>query len=101
VMVALARAAETASVDPLTRDQFAEPLVSTPEPEGVREQVAAWWAPEPDEEDDPDLTVDSQHMINYQAVRTHFFDGYFTLIRGLSDVMPATPGPPDTRGRLT
>ena len=35
---------ETASADPLIRDQFAEPLVSTPELEGVREQVAAWWA---------------------------------------------------------
>jgi methyltransferase (TIGR00027 family) len=80
VMVALARAAETASAEPLIRDQFAEPLVSTPELEGVREQVAAWWAPEPDEgsEDEaPDFTVDSQHMINYQAVRTHFFDAYF------------------------
>jgi O-methyltransferase involved in polyketide biosynthesis len=31
VMVALARAAETASADPLIRDQFAEPLVSTPQ----------------------------------------------------------------------
>lgn len=30
VMVALARAAETASEAPLIRDQFAEPLVSTP-----------------------------------------------------------------------
>ena len=47
VMVALARAAETASADPLIRDQFAEPLVSTPELEGVREQVAAWWAGRP------------------------------------------------------
>ncbi len=44
VMVALARAVETASADPLIRDQFADPLVSTPELEGVREQVAAWWA---------------------------------------------------------
>ena len=80
VMVALARARETASANPLIRDQFAEPLVSTPELEGVREQVAAWWAPEPDEgsEDEaPDVTVDSQHMIDYQAVRTHFFDAYF------------------------
>jgi methyltransferase (TIGR00027 family) len=74
VMVALARAAETASADPLIRDQFAEPLVATPELEGVREQVAAWWA----EDDDPDSTVDSQQMIDYQAVRTHFFDEYFT-----------------------
>jgi methyltransferase (TIGR00027 family) len=81
VMVALARAAETASAAPLIRDQFAEPLVSTPELAGVREQVAAWWAPEPDDGSDdgvdPDFTVDSQNMIDYQAVRTHFFDGYF------------------------
>ncbi len=78
VMVALARAAETASADPLIRDEFAEPLVSTPELAGVRNQVAAWWAgPDPDSDDDPDFTVDSQHMIDYQAVRTHFFDAYF------------------------
>jgi methyltransferase (TIGR00027 family) len=80
VMVALARAAETASADPLIRDQFAEPLVSTPELAGVREQVAAWWAgPDADsgDEQDPDFAVDSHHMINYQAVRTHFFDAYF------------------------
>lgn len=75
VMVALARAAETASADPLIRDEFAEPLVSTPELAAVRDQVAAWWAPEPD--DDPDFAVDSQQMIDYQAVRTHFFDAYF------------------------
>jgi methyltransferase (TIGR00027 family) len=75
VMVALARAAETASADPLIRDRFAEVLVSTPELEGVREQVHAWWTG--DEDDDPDFTVNSQHMINYQAVRTHFFDAYF------------------------
>jgi methyltransferase (TIGR00027 family) len=76
VMVALARAVETASSDPLIRDQFADPLVSTPELEGVREQVAAWWAG-PDGDDDPDFAVDSNHMVNYQAVRTHFFDAYF------------------------
>jgi methyltransferase (TIGR00027 family) len=76
VMVALARAAETASDDPLIRDQFAELLVSTPELANVREQVAAWWAG-PDPDDDADFTVDSNHMINYQAVRTHFFDAYF------------------------
>ncbi|MEE6135879.1 class I SAM-dependent methyltransferase [Mycobacterium sp. 050128] len=75
VMVALARAAETASADPLIRDQFAEPLVSTPALEGVREQVTAWWAGA--EDDDPDGAVRAQEMINYQAVRTHFFDAYF------------------------
>jgi methyltransferase (TIGR00027 family) len=76
VMVAMARSAETGSADPLIRDQFAEPLVSAPELAGVREQVAAWWAG-PDSDDDPDFAVDSQQMINYQAVRTHFFDAYF------------------------
>ncbi|MHA7653316.1 SAM-dependent methyltransferase [Mycobacterium sp. ML4] len=78
-MVALARAAETASDAPLIRDEFAELLVSTPELAGVREQVAAWWTPEPDNgpEGDGAYTVDSQQMIDYQAVRTHFFDAYF------------------------
>src|ERR1700722_5938964 len=75
VMVALARARETASADPLIRDQFAAPLVSTPELESVREQVAAWWAG--DLEDEVDYAVGAQQMINYQAVRTHFFDAYF------------------------
>ncbi|OBG99641.1 MULTISPECIES: class I SAM-dependent methyltransferase [unclassified Mycobacterium] len=76
VMVALARAAETAGSEPLISDRFAEVLVSTPELEGVREQVAAWWTPEPDDEA-ADFTVDSRNMIDYQAVRTHFFDAYF------------------------
>ncbi|MCV7079377.1 SAM-dependent methyltransferase [Mycobacterium szulgai] len=90
VMVALARAAETASDNPLIRDEFAEPLVSTPQLAKVRDQVAAWWAPEPDGPDDGSqdsqdsedseddaFSVDAQQMIDYQAVRTHFFDAYF------------------------
>jgi methyltransferase (TIGR00027 family) len=77
VMVALARAAETGSADPLIRDQFAEPLVSTPELAEVREQVSSWWTV-PDEDDAAaDYTVDFQQMIDYQAVRTHFFDAFF------------------------
>jgi methyltransferase (TIGR00027 family) len=77
VMVALARARETNSADPLIRDQFAEPLVSTPELEHVCAQVAAWWSDRP-EEDDVDFMLNAQHMVDYQAVRTHFFDAYFT-----------------------
>jgi methyltransferase (TIGR00027 family) len=96
VMVALARAAETASADPLIRDQFAELLVSTPELEGVREQVAAWWAPEPDDADEaaPDSQADSEQMINYQAVRTHFFDAYFTdaAVAGVRQVVLVAAG---------
>lgn len=77
VMVALARAADTASDEPLICDQFAEVLVSTPELEGVREQVAAWWTPEPGDESERGFAVEAQQMINSQAVRTHFFDAYF------------------------
>ncbi|CPR12995.1 O-methyltransferase [Mycobacterium bohemicum DSM 44277] len=77
VMVALARARETAATDPLIRDEFAELLVSTPELEGVREQVGAWWSGPDGDDEDGDVAVDAQQMIDYQAVRTHFFDAYF------------------------
>jgi len=80
VMVALARAAETASDDPLIRDQFAAPLVSTPELAEVCQRMASWWADrsaEDAQDDDIDFSVDLQQMISYQAVRTHFFDAYF------------------------
>jgi methyltransferase (TIGR00027 family) len=80
VMVALARAAETTTADPLIRDEFAEPLVSTPELAGVRE-VASWWTDPDADRDTPDAadddTVSFQQMIDYQAVRTHFFDAFF------------------------
>ncbi len=96
VMVALARARETAGTDPLIRDEFAEPLVSTPELDGVREQVAAWWAPEPDdgsEDGAPDFAVDAQNMIDYQAVRTHFFDAYFAdATQGIRQVVILAAG---------
>lgn len=80
VMVAMARAAETAREDALIRDQFAELLVSTPELEQVRTQVSAWWSAGSDDDPDEDLAgfrMDAQQMINYQAVRTHFFDAFF------------------------
>ncbi len=96
VMVALARAAETASAEPLISDRFAEVLVSTPELEGVREQVAAWWNPQPEAEDEAaaDFTVDSRNMIDYQAVRTHFFDAYFAgaVAAGLRQVVILAAG---------
>jgi methyltransferase (TIGR00027 family) len=77
VMVALARAVETGSADPLIRDEFADVLVSSPELAGVRDQISAWWTEHPDGDDGDDFTVTAQQMINYQAIRTHFFDRYF------------------------
>ena len=71
--VAASRAAETAGADPLIRDEFARLLVSSAGPAWAR--LA-----------DPELSWldDDQHGrrahrtgIDYQAVRTHFFDEYF------------------------
>jgi methyltransferase (TIGR00027 family) len=75
VMVALARASETNSPDPLIRDEFAEPLVSTPELAVVRDQVASMYAAS--EEDADDFAMRQHEMVDYQAVRTHFFDEFF------------------------
>jgi methyltransferase (TIGR00027 family) len=75
VMVALARATETNSDDPLIRDEFAGPLVSTPELAGVRDQVASMYAQATQEPDE--FAMRQQEMVDYQAVRTHFFDEFF------------------------
>ena len=79
VMVAMARAAETSSDHPLIRDEYAEPLVSTPALAEVRERIASLWRT-PDEAQDPaaGLAMPFQQMVDYQAVRTHFFDEYFS-----------------------
>lgn len=71
VMVASARAAETAGEQPLIRDEFAQILIDGPElAELVAKMSTTYTA-------DPDLVALHQHMINYQAARTHFFDAYF------------------------
>jgi methyltransferase (TIGR00027 family) len=83
VMVALARAAETISANPLIRDNYAETLVSTPELAEVCEQIASMWRQRDDEDtddsDDSDdqMATNFQQMVDYQAVRTHFFDEFF------------------------
>ena len=71
--VAAARAAETAGTDPLIRDEFAWKLVS---PAGhawarLTDPELAWL--------DGDVQGQRAHRlgIDYQAVRTHFFDDYF------------------------
>ncbi|OBA61316.1 SAM-dependent methyltransferase [Mycobacterium sp. 1100029.7] len=71
--VAAARAAETAGSDPLIRDDFAQKLVSPAGPSWARltDPELAWL--------DGDEQGQRAHRlgIDYQAVRTHFFDEYF------------------------
>jgi hypothetical protein len=76
VMVAMARAAETNSANPLVKDQFAEQLVASPELAQVRAQVASWWT-EPDGTEADNTLVNRQALVDYMAVRTHFFDAFF------------------------
>ncbi len=80
VMVAMARAAETNSDDPLIRDEYAELLVSTPELAETRDRIAAMWQAADDRkaEQGDDPTMDVGQWIDYQAVRTHVFDEFFT-----------------------
>lgn len=76
VMVAAARAVETASADPLINDPYARILV-----EGAG--VGVWAMMIDDDwvarvvEIDPEGAAIFAHMGNYQAVRTRFFDDYF------------------------
>ncbi|MFA5711407.1 class I SAM-dependent methyltransferase [Mycolicibacterium sp.] len=77
VMVAAARAADTESQDPLINDPYARPLVDGVSglpwqnllEEDVIERVAGV---------DVEAAAIFRHMRNYQAVRTHFFDAFFT-----------------------
>ncbi|OCB28020.1 SAM-dependent methyltransferase [Mycobacterium malmoense] len=71
--VAASRAAETAGSDPLIRDEFARVLVASAGPAWARlaDPELAWL--------DGDEHGRRAHRIgiDYQAVRTHFFDEYF------------------------
>ena len=77
VMVAAARARETDSADPLIRDPYARVLVAGADTgtwekfldPAMQERVAAA---------DPEATAMFANMLGYQAVRTHFFDAFFT-----------------------
>jgi len=77
--VALARAAETGSHDPLIRDEYAATLVGTPELAELRDRITSMFRSDgPDDPDSGDAdAIDFQQMVDYQAVRTHFFDEYF------------------------
>jgi methyltransferase (TIGR00027 family) len=76
VMVAAARASETESADPLIRDPYAKLLVAGAGT-GVWEALLDESLVDKVAEIDPEIAAVYQHMRNYQAVRTHFFDAYF------------------------
>lgn len=71
--VAAARAAETAGPEPLIRDEFARLLVSSAGTawERLADAELAWL------DGDPQGQRAHRLGIDYQAVRTHFFDEYF------------------------
>jgi methyltransferase (TIGR00027 family) len=77
VMVAAARAAETDRDDPLIRDPYAKILVA--------DAGTGMWEFMLDDDfvakvadADAEAAAIFEHMGNYQAVRTHFFDDFFT-----------------------
>jgi methyltransferase (TIGR00027 family) len=71
--VAAARAAETARPDALIRDEYAYLLTSSAGPAWAQMASGddAWLG------DDEDARRLNEMARNYQAVRTHYFDGYF------------------------
>jgi methyltransferase (TIGR00027 family) len=77
VMVAAARAGETAKPDPLIRDPYAEVLVAGVGP-GVWDMVRSAEFAAKVADADAEVAAIFEHMGNYQAVRTHFFDAFFT-----------------------
>ena len=76
VMVAAARAAETDRDDPLIRDPHAKILVAGAGT-GVWEFMLDESFVAKVAEADAEAAAIFEHMGNYQAVRTHFFDAYF------------------------
>ncbi|MCW2689218.1 MAG: SAM-dependent methyltransferase, partial [Mycobacterium sp.] len=77
VMVAAARAAETDRPDPLIRDPYAKILVADAGT-GVWETMLDDTVAARLREVDPEAAAIFEHMQSYQAVRTHFFDAFFT-----------------------
>lgn len=77
VMVAAARAGETDRDEPLIRDPYAKMLV-TGAGTGVWEFMLDDSFVDKVAEVDTETAAIFEHMGNYQAVRTHFFDAYFS-----------------------
>lgn len=76
VMVAAARAAETARPDALINDPYAKVLVDGAGA-GSWDYIADDAFVAQVTESDPEIGTLFEHMGNYQAVRTHFFDAFF------------------------
>ena len=77
VMVAAARAAETERDDPLIRDPYAKVLIADAGT-GIWEFMLDGEFIAKVGDADPEVAAIVEHMGSYQAVRTHFFDAYFT-----------------------
>ena len=77
VMVAAARARETDSPDPLIRDPFARILVEGADT-GVWQNFLDPALQQRIADADPEAAAIFANMRSYQAVRTHFFDTFFT-----------------------
>lgn len=76
VMVAAARAGETERADALINDPYAKVLVAGAGT-GVWETILDSDFNNKMAGADPEVAAVLEHMGNYQAVRTHFFDAYF------------------------
>ena len=77
VLVAAARASETDRPDPLIRDPYARILVEGAGT-GMWEHFLDPSLADRLTDVDPEAVAMLTHMLNYQAVRTHFFDAFFT-----------------------
>jgi methyltransferase (TIGR00027 family) len=77
VLVAAARASETDRPDPLISDPYARILVEGAGT-GMWEHFLDASIADRLTEVDPEAVAMFTHMLNYQAVRTHFFDAFFT-----------------------
>ncbi|EHB55308.1 methyltransferase [Mycolicibacterium rhodesiae JS60] len=77
VLVAAARARETDRPDALIRDPYARILVEGAGT-GMWEHFLDASLADRLTEADPEAVAMFTHMLNYQAVRTHFFDAFFT-----------------------
>jgi methyltransferase (TIGR00027 family) len=94
VMVATARAIETDRPDPLIRDPYARLLVTNSGADSLWEAMLDPSMVAKVEAIDAETAATLQHMRNYQAVRTNFFDTYFNnaVVDGIRQVVILASG---------